>query len=70
MLAMGAALGVRVVAEGVETLEQAAFLRAGGCNALQGYLYAPPLTPTELEHLLFRTDYLRRPESARTAQPA
>jgi diguanylate cyclase (GGDEF)-like protein len=36
-------LGVKSVAEGVETLEQAGFLRGLGCAVAQGYLYAPPM---------------------------
>ncbi len=41
MLALGHALGLEVVAEGVETVEQAAVLRAEGCDELQGWLFAP-----------------------------
>lgn len=37
-------LGIETVAEGVETEEQAAFLREQGCTLLQGYLYAEPLS--------------------------
>ncbi len=36
-------LDIQSVAEGVETAEQLAFLTAEGCNAMQGYLIAPPL---------------------------
>jgi diguanylate cyclase (GGDEF)-like protein len=36
-------LGLHVVAEGVETRAQVAFLTASGCNALQGYLFARPI---------------------------
>ena len=36
-------LGVRVIAEGVETCEQADFLRSIGCDCMQGYLYAQPM---------------------------
>jgi EAL domain-containing protein (putative c-di-GMP-specific phosphodiesterase class I) len=36
-------LRLRVVAEGVETTEQADFLVASGCEAMQGYLYARPM---------------------------
>ncbi|WP_432381372.1 putative bifunctional diguanylate cyclase/phosphodiesterase [Duganella sp. P38] len=42
MLAMAARLGLRVVAEGVETQAQADFLIGHGCPCLQGYLYARP----------------------------
>ncbi|GAB2837584.1 hypothetical protein GCM10027277_00470 [Pseudoduganella ginsengisoli] len=37
-------LNMRVVAEGVETPEQARFLASHGCDAMQGYLYSRPLT--------------------------
>lgn len=45
---MSRALNIKVVAEGVETEEQAEFLRACGCHILQGYLLAHPMPPTEL----------------------
>ncbi|CDH44517.1 EAL domain-containing protein [Candidatus Contendibacter odensensis] len=41
-------LGVGSVAEGVETLEQAGFLRALGCSVAQGYLYAKPMPADQL----------------------
>jgi diguanylate cyclase (GGDEF)-like protein/PAS domain S-box-containing protein len=43
ILAMAGHLGLRVVAEGVETQEQADFLIAHDCDGLQGYLYARPM---------------------------
>jgi diguanylate cyclase (GGDEF)-like protein/PAS domain S-box-containing protein len=43
ILSMAQNLGLRVVAEGVETTEQADFLRASGCDAMQGYLFARPM---------------------------
>jgi len=49
IVAMGHALGLRVLAEGVETPEQLAFLRQLGCDRLQGYLLSPPLPPCALE---------------------
>jgi EAL domain-containing protein (putative c-di-GMP-specific phosphodiesterase class I) len=40
---MGKALGMSVIAEGVETAEQLAVLRSLGCDQVQGYLIAKPL---------------------------
>jgi len=45
-------LGVPVIAEGVETLRQADFLRSIGCEYVQGYLYSRPLPQKEYERLL------------------
>jgi len=42
ILSMARHLGLKVVAEGVETPEQADFLVAHGCDAMQGFLYAHP----------------------------
>jgi diguanylate cyclase (GGDEF)-like protein/PAS domain S-box-containing protein len=44
ILAMSHALKMEVVAEGVETIEQARFLRDEGCDVLQGYLVSRPVT--------------------------
>jgi diguanylate cyclase (GGDEF)-like protein/PAS domain S-box-containing protein len=49
VIGVGRALNLVVVAEGVETEEQAAALRELGCGLGQGYLYACPLPPEELE---------------------
>jgi EAL domain-containing protein (putative c-di-GMP-specific phosphodiesterase class I) len=46
---LGRALGLKVVAEGVETAEQARFLRAAGCGLMQGYHLARPMTVAEFE---------------------
>lgn len=47
-----AALGMSIVAEGVETREQLVFLRDNGCHVAQGFLFSPPLPPEEFEKLL------------------
>ena len=43
MISIGHNLGIKVIAEGVENAEQLGFLRAAGCDELQGYYYSPPL---------------------------
>jgi diguanylate cyclase (GGDEF)-like protein/PAS domain S-box-containing protein len=48
MIAMGLALGLRVVAEGVETEVQRAYLAGKHCTELQGYLFSRPIGPDEL----------------------
>jgi diguanylate cyclase (GGDEF)-like protein len=53
IISMGKALGLTVVAEGVETAEQDAFLRENECDELQGYLFSRPIPPEAIA-LLFR----------------
>ena len=55
-------LGMTAMAEGVETLEQADFLKSIGCNYVQGYLYSKPLTKEEFLMLLLAGDIeMQRP---------
>ncbi len=49
IIAMGRGLALDVIAEGVETREQFAFLAEHGCHAFQGYLFARPLPLAEFE---------------------
>ena len=49
MITMAHALGIQVVAEGVETEEQALLLREAGCDFGQGYLWSPPVPAAEFE---------------------
>jgi diguanylate cyclase (GGDEF)-like protein len=49
IIEMSRALGLQVIAEGVETEPQRAFLREAGCDQFQGFLYAPALDPLSFE---------------------
>lgn len=52
IIQMGRSLKLSVIAEGVETQEQADFLRSKGCQLGQGYLYSRPVSPQDIEALL------------------
>jgi predicted signal transduction protein with EAL and GGDEF domain len=45
IIAMGHALQLRIVAEGVETQAQLRYLRSAGCDLVQGFVFSPPLNP-------------------------
>ncbi len=51
VIAMGHALGLTVVAEGVERQEQMAFLREHDCDVCQGYLFSKPTTAAEITRM-------------------
>ena len=52
IITMAHGLGLRVVAEGVETRAQFEFLRANACDQYQGYLYSRPVPAAEFQALL------------------
>jgi diguanylate cyclase (GGDEF)-like protein/PAS domain S-box-containing protein len=56
ILALGRALDLAVLAEGVETAEQHAFIIGAGCRAYQGYLYSRPLPETQLDAFIERVN--------------
>jgi diguanylate cyclase (GGDEF)-like protein len=64
---LGRALGMTLLAEGVETEEQRVFLRLAGCDELQGYLFATP-GPREALDLLVAEHALPAPVAASGAR--
>ena len=52
VIALAHNLRLKVVAEGVETEEQASYLRAEGCEFLQGFHFSRPIPKAEFENLL------------------
>ena len=52
IIAMGETLGLTVVAEGVETVEQMNFLKEHDCDEMQGYFFSKPIEPDKFADLL------------------
>ena len=75
VIAVAHSLGLRVVAQGVETEAQVALLRSLACDEVQGFLWSPPVPPAECERILVqgtlpapsprRQDHASRPRRAR-----
>ncbi len=55
IIALARSLGLRVIAEGVETLRQMEVLHRLGCGLMQGFLFSRALPPDELQHWLENT---------------
>jgi len=52
VVTIGHAMGMTITAEGVETVEQKAFLADAGCNQMQGFLFSRPIPEEEVARLL------------------
>jgi diguanylate cyclase (GGDEF)-like protein/PAS domain S-box-containing protein len=52
IIALGATLDLKVIAEGVESVQQLACLRDHDCDEVQGYLFSQPVPPSAFENLL------------------
>ncbi len=67
IISLGHGLRLKVIAEGVETVEQLEFLRNHGCNQVQGYLFSKPLPAPEFAALVAGGLRVPEPESKRVA---
>lgn len=54
IISMAKNLGLQTIAEGVESVEQLAFLREKGCDEVQGYYFSKPLSPEEFEAFVLK----------------
>jgi EAL domain-containing protein (putative c-di-GMP-specific phosphodiesterase class I) len=57
IIVMAHKLGLKVIAEGIETSEQRDWLKAAGCDFGQGFLFSEPIPPERFEKLL-KTSYI------------
>ena len=58
VISMARALNLRVIADGVETEEQLAFLRREQCGEMQGFLYSEPLSAAEMHEVEASLNFL------------
>ena len=64
--ALGVSLGMSTIAEGVETSDQLARIRAEGCTSVQGYLFSKPVPVDQVDRLI--SEFAKRqPVSSKTA---
>lgn len=68
IISLGHELNLKVIAEGVENEQQLEFLRANGCDEMQGYLFSPPVSPAQLA-VLVKTRLGAHRAGARRASP-
>ena len=68
-IVMARSLNLTVLAEGVETAAQASFLRSRRCDAIQGYLFSPPLPAEAFEKLLVGNKRLPLNETVQSHLP-
>ena len=60
IVTLGHALGMKVLAEGVETDEQRVLLRLAGCDEMQGLLFAKPVPADEIDKIMAQPSALAR----------
>jgi len=59
VIALAHSLKLKVIAEGVETISQLAFLKEHSCDRLQGYLFSRPMPPANFDRFMNQKDVLR-----------
>jgi diguanylate cyclase len=64
IISLGHSLGLRVIAEGVETMEQHARIREMGCHEMQGFLFSRAVPAEEMTYLLQNGNSLNWPLEA------
>jgi diguanylate cyclase (GGDEF)-like protein len=64
IVALGRALGLSILVEGVETEQQRVLLRLAGCDEMQGYLFARPAPAKAIDRLLAQVKPGRAPQAA------
>jgi EAL domain-containing protein (putative c-di-GMP-specific phosphodiesterase class I) len=64
MVALGRALGLSVLVEGVENEHQRVLLRLAGCDEMQGFLFAKPAAASAIDQLLEQAKHGGAPRSA------
>jgi EAL domain-containing protein (putative c-di-GMP-specific phosphodiesterase class I) len=70
VISLGQKLNLRIIAEGVETEAQAAFLRENNCNEMQGYLFSEPLPAACIEEFIRARSRLAPDAAVRQEAPA
>jgi EAL domain-containing protein (putative c-di-GMP-specific phosphodiesterase class I) len=67
VIALGRALNLSILVEGIETEEQRALVRLAGCDEMQGYLFARPAAREEIDRMLAAAALSRGKVSRRAA---
>jgi EAL domain-containing protein (putative c-di-GMP-specific phosphodiesterase class I) len=60
---MGNSLNLKIIAEGIEHLEQLDSLQRLGCESGQGSYFAKPLSKNDMDMILFKTNLNKNPRS-------